>query len=41
MKDNEGNEIDLQAGETVLLPATTQSLNIVPQEKVKLLETYV
>lgn len=41
LTDNEGNKIDLQAGETVLLPATTQSLNIVPQEKVKLLETYV
>lgn len=41
MMDNEGNEIDLQAGETVLLPATTQGLSIVPQEKVKLLETYV
>lgn len=41
MKDNEGNEIALQAGETILLPATTQSLSIVPQEKVKLLETYV
>ena len=40
MVDNEGNEIKLQAGETVLLPATTQALSIIPQEKVKLLETY-
>ena len=41
MMDNEGNEISLQAGETVLLPATTQALSIIPQEKVKLLEAYV
>ncbi len=41
MTDNEGNELTLQAGETILFPATTQSLSIVPQEKVKLLETYV
>ena len=42
MTDNEGNEVRLGAGETVLLPATTQELTIVPQEgNVKLLETYV
>src|SRR5699024_1077551 len=32
MTDNEGNEVRLGAGETVLLPATTQELTIVPQE---------
>ena len=42
MTDNEGNEVRLGAGETGLLPATTQELTIVPQEgNVKLLETYV
>ena len=42
MTDNEGNEVRLGAGETVLLPAITQELTIVPQEgNVKLLETYV
>ena len=42
MTDHEGNEVRLGAGETVLLPATTQELTIVPQEgNVKLLETYV
>ena len=42
MTDNEGNEVRLGAGETVLFPATTQELTIVPQEgNVKLLETYV
>ncbi len=39
--DNEKNEISLQAGETVLFPATTQELTITPHEHVKLLETYV
>ena len=39
--DNEDNEITLQAGETVLLPATTQNVTIVPDQHVKLLETYV
>ena len=39
--DNEKNEISLQAGETVLLPATVQEITIVPEKAVKLLETYV
>ncbi len=39
--DNEKNEIALQAGETVLLPAATQEVTIVPDKAVKLLETYV
>lgn len=42
LTDDGDNTIELQAGETVLLPATTQSVNIVPAENgVKLLETYV
>lgn len=42
LKDNEGNEITLVAGETTLLPATTQEVTIVPDATgVKLLETYV
>ncbi|MBU3813186.1 MAG: class I mannose-6-phosphate isomerase [Candidatus Bacteroides intestinipullorum] len=41
LRDNENNEITLQAGETVLLPATTQNVTIVPDQHVKLLETYV
>ena len=41
LTDNENNEISLQAGETVLLPATTQNIMIVPDQHVKLLETYV
>lgn len=39
--DNEGNEIPLSAGETVLLPAVTDTVRIIPQENVKMLETYV
>ena len=39
--DNEGNTISLQAGESVLFPATTRSLEVVPEGKVKILETYV
>ncbi len=39
--DNEENEIQISAGETVLLPAVTSEVTIYPEGKVKLLETYV
>lgn len=39
--DNEKNEVEVCAGDTILLPATTQEVTIVPDGKVKLLETYV
>lgn len=40
--DDNRNEISLRAGETVLLPASTQEITILPKEGgVKLLETYV
>lgn len=39
--DNEGHEISLQAGETVLIPASTEEVTIQPDRAVKLLETYV
>ena len=41
LKDNEKNSIEVCAGETVLLPATTQEVTITPNGAVKLLETYV
>lgn len=41
LRDNEKNEITLQAGETVLLPASTQDVTIIPDGAVKFLETYV
>lgn len=39
--DNEGNEVELQAGETLLLPASTVDIHITPVGAAKLLETYV
>jgi mannose-6-phosphate isomerase len=39
--DNEKNAITLQAGETVLLPATVQTITVIPNNAVKLLETYI
>lgn len=39
--DDQKNELTLRAGETVLLPATTQDITIIPDGTVKLLETYV
>lgn len=42
MIDNEGNSIDVKAGESILFPATASEVTIVPHEAgVKLLETYV
>ena len=42
LKDNEGHELSMRAGETVLFPATTQDVTILPTEGgVKFLETYV
>lgn len=39
--DDEKNKLFVQAGETVLLPATTQEVTIIPEGAVKMLETYV
>lgn len=39
--DDEKNEITLRAGETILLPAATQEVTIIPDGTVKFLETYV
>ncbi|KAA6320779.1 Mannose-6-phosphate isomerase ManA, partial [termite gut metagenome] len=41
LTDNEKNVITLHAGETVLLPATTQTITVTPDDTVKLLETYI
>ncbi len=42
LTDNEGNKIDLRAGETILYPAITEDVHIIPgKEGVKILETYV
>lgn len=39
--DNKGNELSIKQGETVLIPADTQSVQITPKGSVLLLETYV
>ena len=42
MRDDEGHELTVNAGESILLPATTQEVTITPEGgSVKLLETYV
>ena len=41
MVDDAENEVTICAGETVLFPAVTQSVSIIPEGKVKLLEAYV
>lgn len=39
IKDNEGNETSLKAGETILIPATTETIKM--KGTIKFLETYV
>ena len=41
LKDNNEYELKMQAGETVLFPAITQSVNVFTNRHVKFLETYV
>ncbi len=39
--DDAGNEVTLAAGESILFPATTQGLTVIPEGHTKFLETYV
>lgn len=41
LRDNKGNEVQIKQGETVLVPAETNSIDICTEKKVKLLETWV
>lgn len=41
LKDNKGNEVYISQGESVLIPAETVSVLIIPSESSKLLETYI
>ena len=41
IKDDRGNSVSMQAGESVLFPATTGNLEVTPHGEVKFLETYV
>lgn len=41
LQDNRGNEVALRQGETLLLPADTALVTLVPGEVTRLLETYI
>lgn len=41
VKDNKGNSVEISQGESMLVPADTRSVTIIPDEFSKLLETYV
>ncbi len=41
IKDNKGNSEFIQQGESMLIPADTESVIIIPSESSKLLETYL
>ncbi|MEA5045495.1 MAG: type I phosphomannose isomerase catalytic subunit, partial [Petrimonas sp.] len=41
LKDNKGNSVFIGQGETVLIPADTESALIIPSETTKLLETFI
>ncbi len=41
LKDNAGNEITLRQGETVLLPATTESFTLAPDSFMKVLTSHI
>jgi len=41
IRDNKGNDLHIKQGETVLIPADTESVLISPQGSVQLLETFV
>ncbi len=41
LKDNDGNEITLRQGETVLLPASTKSFTLVPDGSLKVLTSHI
>lgn len=41
LRDDNGNELTVSQGQTVLFPATTQSVTLKPAPQTKLLETYI
>ena len=41
LRDSSGNEISLHQGQSVLVPAENKSVQLTPQDKCKLLETYI
>ena len=41
LKDNKGNILQIQQGQTILIPADTESISIEPEHSSRLLETYI
>ena len=41
IKDNKGNTIPIQQGQTILIPADTENISIEPEQNCKFLETYI
>ncbi|MFA5462626.1 MAG: type I phosphomannose isomerase catalytic subunit [Dysgonamonadaceae bacterium] len=41
LEDNEQNKVTLKQGETILIPAKTERIAVLPTEKTKLLQTFV
>ncbi|MDL2256410.1 class I mannose-6-phosphate isomerase [Parabacteroides sp. OttesenSCG-928-K15] len=41
IKDNKGNELTIHQGQTVLIPADTAHITIIPAPQTKLMETYI
>ena len=41
IRDNEGTEISVQQGETILIPATTKHLDLIPENKLKVLTSHL
>lgn len=41
LKDNKGNEVHVHQGQTVLIPADTTSVSLIPSPKAKFMETYI
>ena len=41
LRDNKGNEIFVQQGQTVLIPADTEVVTLSPVSSVKFMETFI
>jgi len=41
LRDDKGNELPIHQGQTILLPATTQRVEITPASSIKILETFI
>ncbi|MGL5273705.1 MAG: type I phosphomannose isomerase catalytic subunit, partial [Phocaeicola sp.] len=39
--DNEGNRVEMNVGETILLPASIKNVEVIPEDHVKFLDTYI